>query len=57
MEIRKYCEILEIEEQMKWFRTITKEEFIKMVAEEENYLKEIETEYINGSLVYRPAPL
>ena len=46
MEIRKYCEILEIEEQMKWFRPVTKEEFTEMIAEEENYIRQVETEYI-----------
>lgn len=56
MEILKYCEILEIEEQMKLFKPITKEEFAQRIAEEENYTREIETEYINGSPVYRPAP-
>ena len=35
MEIRKYCEILEIEEQMKWFKPLTREEFFEMVTEEE----------------------
>jgi hypothetical protein len=56
MEIRKYCEILEIEEQMKWLKPLTRKEFSKMVAEEKNYIKEIETEYIKESPVYRPAP-
>jgi hypothetical protein len=56
MEIRKYCEILEIEEQMKWLKPLTRKEFSKMVAEEKNYIKEIETEHIKESPVYRPAP-